>query len=146
MAVVVDVSKDKSVKRIQGMTTVSIEEVDENWALKLLNECEIDDEVIMVKAHEFGRKFKIHHSYPMSLSNVLDASYTDQEITELKYSDNLVEPEASLLSLSAIENQKLALVEKRAAEELLEQTVKHKSNFNLARIKGLFRPNIQELK
>jgi hypothetical protein len=99
----------KSNKR--SMTTVSIEETDESWALKLLNDFEKLDEPIIVEEHK-----------------VIDnACYTDFE-----------DLSASALSLSAIENQFLTLAEKQKAQALLEQTSKLKPRFNLARIKNFF--------
>lgn len=126
------------------MTTVSIEEVDESWALKLLNECEIEDEPITIKTGEFRKKINKCHDYRESVSNYLEPIHEYLETPECKYDDlnkydDLKESGASLLSLSAIEYQTLELAEQKKIQKLAEQTGKRKSYFNFARFKALFR-------
>ncbi|MFT6030565.1 MAG: hypothetical protein ACI8O8_002310 [Oleiphilaceae bacterium] len=99
----------KSNKR--SMTSVSIEETDESWALKLLNEFERVDEPIIVEEHKFIDS-RLHSDF--------------EELS------------ASSPSLSAIENQFLILAEKQKAQALLEHTSKLKPRFNLVRIKNFF--------
>ncbi len=93
------------------LTTVGIEEVDETWALKLLNECESEDTFITVK----------HHADDPS-----------------KCGDG--HKPVSSASLSAIENQQLAFAEKQQAKREREAALQKqvKSSFSLSRIKALW--------
>ena len=45
------------------MTTVSIEEVDESWALNLLNESQIEDEPITVQTQKLEKTVKQYDNY-----------------------------------------------------------------------------------
>lgn len=93
------------------MTSVNIVETDESWALELLNESEIDDQILV---HE--RDFAIK-----------ELSYFNHE------EDSFI---ATELSLSAIEKQKLEQYERLKALETVENGKTDPSLFNLARIKS----------
>ena len=110
MQVVNNVISIKSNKK--SMTTVSIEETDESWALKLLNDFEADDQPIIVEEKKF----------------IESEFYNDYE-----------DLGALTLSLTAIENQFLMVSEKQKAQELAEQTIKRKQRFNVARIVSFFK-------
>lgn len=122
------------------MTTVNIEEVDESWAIKLLDECEIEDEPIIVQAQEFGIT---RNKNDITQINTSDYPEFDSLIQELIDSNNKGEIEkfdGFSKPLSAIENQKLALIEMQEDQVLPEQRGKLRSHLNLARLKDFFRP------
>ena len=98
------------------MTTVSVEETDESWALKLLNDFEADEK-------------------PIDEQPIL---VEEKKFIESEFSNDFEDLGALTLSLTAIENQFLIVAEKQKAQELVEQTIKRKPRFNIARIISFF--------
>lgn len=137
MHVVNNINKFTSNKR--SMTTVSIEEVDESWALNLLNESQIEDEPITVQTQKLEKTVRQYDNY---LNSALpEADSLIDELIEANNKTYVKENDMVLNSLSAIEAQKIAFLEKQKVEELQEipeQTSKQKPNSILTRIKGIF--------
>lgn len=117
------------------MVTVKIEEVDESWALNLLDECQIEDETIVIETQKLEKTITQFDNYLMSPH--LESDSLIQSLKETDHED-IEELDAVSDSLSAIECQKIMFVARQEAKELPVQIGKQKSNFILVRIKNLF--------
>lgn len=107
----------------QDKTTVGIENVDESWALKLLNECEAEEGFITVESEIRSGG---HESYRLPAQDHSLSSVSDERARQVE------------LMLSAIECQKMAFAEKQQARLLEEQNRKGKLTVSLSRIKAFF--------
>jgi len=119
-----------------GRTTVQIEEVDESWALKLLNESEQEDYIITVQdednsAHFKQKELSLISERPrrMKTNSCQDKSYikinTDGEIHKMR-------------SLSAIEYQ--LLEQERKDQDMRNKDMQRnkKTKVSFSRIKAFF--------
>lgn len=131
-----NVSKIKPSK--QSMITVNIEGADESWALKLLDEQRgIDDEHIKVQPQEYLKQDDKNNP-PKTINKQFEMSHSDQIFVASKNED-INGFDAEILSLSAIENQKLELAEKKASLSAAQSLSKLNSELLLFRIKALLR-------
>ena len=131
-----NVSKIKPSK--QSMITVNIESADESWALKLLDEQRgIDDEHIKVQPQEYLKQDDKNNP-PKTINKQFEMSHSDQIFVASKNED-INGFDAEILSLSAIENQKLELAEKKASLSAAQSLSKLNSELLLFRIKALLR-------
>lgn len=108
MAVVDNVIRFKP----KSMTTVSIEESDESWALKLLSENDLDEQHVTVEGNNFHNVIQ-HQNSEKPVQKEPQTILSSDEIEDFNI-DDLAQFDASMLSLSAIEVQKLAIAEKEA--------------------------------
>lgn len=107
----------------QDKITVGIEDVDESWALKLLNECEAEDTFITVDSESKDGDYE-------------SLSLLDQDDPVIKVLDERARKIE--LMLTAIECQKMAFAEKQQARLLEEQTRKGKLTASFSKIKAFF--------
>tara|TARA_R110002072_G_scaffold122685_4_gene257463 strand:- start:5409 stop:5780 length:372 start_codon:yes stop_codon:yes gene_type:complete len=112
----------------KGKTTAKIEQVDESWALKLLNESEQDDYFIKVEDE------LIHHDfYPKELSLISDTNTQDSDDGHIEVTDH-----QQTKSPSAIENQIWVQAQKLRNNKTETITRQQKLNASFLRIKSFF--------
>ncbi len=118
----------------KSMTTVSIEESDESWALDLLSENDLDEQHIQVQENNLE---KINH-YQNAVKHDLKKTQTVHSSDQLEdfNADDSTIFDASMLALTAIEIQKLALAEKEAGLMNERETARFTSAYILERIKA----------
>lgn len=103
----------------QGRNSVIIDDIDESWALKLLNECEAEETIITLSmdGQEQAPRFR---QCPQTAAYMDDEDMSSQRL------------------LSAIECQKLAFEEKQQAKLEAELAGKNKFSSSLTRLKAFF--------
>lgn len=100
--------------------SLDIDDIDESWALKLLNECEAEEAMITLglEGREEAPRFR---SQPQANNNISDE-----------------EDMSSQRLLSAIECQKLAFEERQQAKLQAELSGKNKLSSSFSRLKAFF--------
>jgi uncharacterized protein with PIN domain len=112
----------------KNKTTVQIEEVDESWALILLNESEQEDYAIKLERGQNESDF-----YQGELSLIKSTKEPDSNNTHIKVIDDHLTK-----SLSAIENQIQAQAQKKYNKYTEMSSRKQKLNSSLLRLKSFF--------
>ena len=114
-----DFTSAKQGRTGRNINTVDIEDVDESWALKLLNECEAEEAAITlwIKGRDESPRFQLH-AQVAAISEEADMS--------------------SQRLLSAIECQKLAFEERQQAKLEAELAGKNKLSSSFSRLKAFF--------
>lgn len=118
----------------KSMTTVSIEESDESWALQLLSENDLDDQHIKVQENSFETINNYKNTAKLDQLDAQTVQLSDQ-LEDFNADDSTIF-DASMLALSAIEIQKLALAEKEAGLMNERETARFTSAYILERIKA----------
>ena len=116
----------------QSMTSVNIEEHDESWALKLMREYDVDEDHILLN-EESTSKRDFASNRPKHATSDHSAYFSSDRLDQAPSE----EIGADMLSLSAIEIQRLNQAKKIAAQAELADSETLKSRFSLAKFKRL---------
>lgn len=129
------------IKPKKRKTSIEIEEVDESWALKLLNESEKEDAVITVDTNlkspaSYRKEICLikNEATPNSDEHSADTFITVDDTVQHSGSE---QPDVSFLKLSAIENQILAQSKKQQSQHATD-TKKLNMSTSISRIKSFF--------
>lgn len=119
-----------------GKITVQIEEVDESWALKLLNESEQEDYIITVQDEDNAAHFKQKELSLISERPRLATTHSVQDISYINVNTLHEDHEERLLS--AIEYQLLERERKDQDMRIKDMQSNKKAKVSFSRIKAFF--------